>query len=114
LNCNAWNGKCENLYVPVPKFPIEGKMLTDTLFGYYFIVIIDMGPILKEGIQDNVVTVVNYYELDILKVEPWWRQDFPHLSRPTLRSIKPPVQGVLGIFSGHKVAGVWHQQPTPS
>ena len=40
------------------------------------------------------------YGLDGPGIESRWGRDFPHLSRPALRSTQPPVQGVLGLSRG--------------
>jgi hypothetical protein len=33
--------------------------------------------------------------------------DFPHRSRSALEPGQPPIQRVLGLFPGRKVAGAW-------
>jgi hypothetical protein len=45
--------------------------------------------------QDSAVGIVTGYGLDGLGIESWWKQDFPHLSRPALGPTQPPVQRVF-------------------
>jgi len=40
------------------------------------------------------------YGLDGPAIESQWGRDFPHLSRPTLRTTQPPVQWVPGLPQG--------------
>ena len=46
--------------------------------------------------QDSVVSIATRYGLDSLGIESRWGRDFPHASRPALRSTQPPVQWVPG------------------
>jgi hypothetical protein len=43
-----------------------------------------------------------------LLFEPRYGRDFPDPSGPAPRPTQPPVQRVLGLFSGSKAAGAWH------
>ena len=47
-----------------------------------------------------VVGIATAYGLDDPGIEARWGRDFPHLSRPALRSTQPPVQWVPGLSSG--------------
>jgi hypothetical protein len=40
------------------------------------------------------------YGLDGPAIESRWRRHFPHLSRPALGPIQPPVQSVPGLSRG--------------
>ena len=40
-------------------------------------------------------------------------RDSPHLSRPVLGPIHPPIQCVPGLFSRGSIAEVWRWPPTP-
>jgi hypothetical protein len=51
------------------------------------------------------VGIATGYGLDSLGIESWWGQDFPHLSRLALERTQPPVQWVLGLSWGWKLAG---------
>jgi len=53
------------------------------------------------------------YGLDGPGVESRWRRDFPHLFRPTLGPIQPPVQWVPGLSRGWRAAGAWRWPLTP-
>jgi hypothetical protein len=48
----------------------------------------------------NVVGIATAYGLDGPRIESRWGRDFPHLSRPALRPIQPPVQWVPGLSRG--------------
>ena len=50
----------------------------------------------------SVVGIATGYGLDVPGIESWWGRDFPHLSRPALGTIQPPVQWVLGLSRGAK------------
>jgi hypothetical protein len=47
------------------------------------------------------------YGIDGPGIEFRWRRDFPNPSRPALRTTKPPIQRVQGLFAGCKAAGAW-------
>ena len=53
----------------------------------------------------SVEGVATAYGLDGPGIESRWGRDFPHLSRPALRSTQPPVQWVLGLSRGYVAAG---------
>jgi hypothetical protein len=48
----------------------------------------------------SAVGITNAYGLDGPRIESPWGRDFPHLSRPALRSTQPPVQWVPGLSRG--------------
>jgi len=52
------------------------------------------------GGPGNVVGIVTAYGLDGPGIESRWGRDFPHLSRPALRPIQPPLQWVPGLLRG--------------
>ena len=61
------------------------------------------------GSKDTVYSAVGIatcYGLDGPGIESLSGRDFPHPSRPTLRSTQPPMQWVPGLFAGSKTAGV--------
>jgi hypothetical protein len=47
-----------------------------------------------------VVGIATGYGLDGPGIESRWRRDLPHLSRPTLGPIQPPVQWEPGLAWG--------------
>jgi hypothetical protein len=49
----------------------------------------------------SVVSTATSYGLDGPGIESRWGRDFPHLSRPALRPIQPPVQWVPGLPGGN-------------
>ena len=54
---------------------------------------------------DNTGGVVTRYGLGSPGIEPWQRRDFPHPSRPALRTTQTPAQWLPGLSSGGKAAG---------
>jgi len=48
----------------------------------------------------SVVGIVTAYGLDGLRVECWWRGDFPHLFRTALGSTQPPVWWIMCLSYG--------------
>jgi hypothetical protein len=49
---------------------------------------------------DSAVGIATRYELDGPGIENRLGRDFPHLSRPDLRPIQPPIQWVPDVFRG--------------
>ena len=49
---------------------------------------------------DSVVGIASGYGLNGPGIECRWGQDFPHLSRPALWPIQPPVQWVSSLSRG--------------
>jgi hypothetical protein len=48
----------------------------------------------------SVVGIATGYRLDGPEIEPWWAQDFPHLSRSALGPTQPPIQWIPGLSRG--------------
>ena len=55
--------------------------------------------------RDSSAGITTGYGLDSPGIESRWGRYFPHLSRPTLRPIQPPVQGVPGLSRGKQRSG---------
>jgi hypothetical protein len=62
--------------------------------------------VMRKG-RDSSVDIATRYGLDGPGIESRWWRDFPHPSRPDLGPTQPPIQLVLGLFPGGKVAGAW-------
>jgi hypothetical protein len=58
------------------------------------------------------VAIVTRYCLDGPGMKSLWWQDFPHLSRPALGPIQPPMQLVPGFFPDGKAPWAWGKPPT--
>jgi hypothetical protein len=56
--------------------------------------------------RDRSVGIAIHYGLDGPGIESLLERDFPHPSRPALRSTQPPIQWVPGLSWG-KAAGPW-------
>jgi hypothetical protein len=50
--------------------------------------------------RDSVVGIATRYRVGGLGIKSRWVRDFPHLSRPALVAIHPPIQWVLGLSRG--------------
>jgi hypothetical protein len=61
----------------------------------------------------SVVGISIGYGLDGPGIESRWGRDFPHLSRPALGTIQPPVQWVLGLSRGKERPGHDADPSTP-
>jgi len=48
--------------------------------------------------RHSAVVIATRYELDGPGIEYRWGPDFPHPSRPTLGSTRPPIQLVTCLF----------------
>ena len=57
------------------------------------------------GARYSVVDVATRYELGGTGIESRCGRDFPHLSRPFLGLIQPPVKCVPALFHAGKAAG---------
>jgi hypothetical protein len=64
--------------------------------------------------RDSSVDIATRYGLDGTRIESRWRQDFQHLSRPTLGPTQPPVQWKLDHSRGIKQPGRSVENPLPS
>jgi hypothetical protein len=51
-------------------------------------------------VPGSSVGIVADYGLDGPGIESWWRRDFSHTSRPSLKPTQPPVQWVPGLSWG--------------
>jgi hypothetical protein len=56
------------------------------------------------GGPGSSVGIATAYGLDGTGIETRWGRDFPHLSRPALRTTQPPVQWVPGLSRGYGAA----------
>jgi len=50
--------------------------------------------------RDSSVSIGTAYGLDGLGIKSRWGRDFPHLSRPALRSTQPPIKWVPRLSWG--------------
>ena len=65
----------------------------------YQLLIYELSTLRTRG-SGSVVGIATGYGLDGPGIESRWRRDFPHLSRPVLGPIQPPVQWVPGLSRG--------------
>jgi hypothetical protein len=59
----------------------------------------------KSSGRSSVFGIATDYGLDELGIESRWGRDFPHLPRPALGPIQPPVQWVPGFTGGKEWPG---------
>ena len=59
--------------------------------------IVDVSRLRVKGVRDDVVGISTRYGLEGRGIESRWGRDFPHLCRPSLWPIQPPVQWVPGL-----------------
>jgi hypothetical protein len=101
-----------NLFLIVPNAPI----ITGTIFVLTFHIVLTsisrslylrnfsvtfMLTLKSSGSgPGSLVSIATGYGLDGPGIEPLWGRDFPHLSRPALGPIQPPVQWISGISRG--------------
>jgi hypothetical protein len=64
-------------------------------------------------LKSAIVGIATGYGLDGPEIESRCGRDFPHLSRPALGPIQPPVQWVPVLSRGYKTAGAWRWPLTP-
>jgi hypothetical protein len=57
--------------------------------------------------QGSVVGIASRYGLEGPGILSRWGRNFPHPSRPALRSCKPPIKRVQDVFVLGKAVGVW-------
>jgi len=51
-------------------------------------------------VRDSSVGTATCYGLDGPGIESRWGRDFPHPSRPAVRTTQPPIQRVPGLSRG--------------
>ena len=64
--------------------------------------------------RDSSVGIATRYGLESPGIESWWRQDFPHPSRPVLGPTQLAVQWIPGLSRGVKRPGRGAHHPPPS
>jgi len=67
-------------------------------------------PNLWNVVPDSVVGIATRFGLDCPGIEPWWRKDLPHSSRPIISPNQPPLKWVPDL-PGRTPAGCCVDDP---
>jgi len=74
----------------------SARIMTSVVITYYGI---PVSTFILSG-PGSVVGIATSYGLEGPGIETRWGRDFPHLPRPALRPLQPPVQWVPGLSGG--------------
>ena len=82
------------------------ELLLDSWYRVQQLAYVNLGP-------GSVAGIANAYGLDGPGIEFRWGRDFPHPSRPAVRSTQPPVNGYR-VFPRGKVRSEHDADPSPA